>query len=354
MLTLVSCKDDAKYPEEGVFYVFNLGSKVDAEYLGCGYEGYERCGDRVKKRVREAVGYLSDKDLVQIGNDIHENKIPFNLTTHERENWVYEIIENMKPFLDKDNFSYNAYIVDSPDFNAFTIPGGNIYVTTGVLDMVSNKHELAYIIGHELGHNENSHTKESAYLMKYRELQESEDTYYSAAKSILTSIFANSCGKSDELECDIASIYLLYKGGYDPEKALGGVDILRRISSKKTGSWSESIIFMAFGSHPWSDDRSKCVKGYVRGSRVDIGCDRKYDEKYGVVVTKKSPLNIREFPMINKARKIHKISKGEIVRVWCDCIKQPMYPERDWLYVTYTDNNEEFTGWVDKKYIELK
>jgi len=43
-------------------------------------------------------------------------------------------------------------VMDDDDINAFAAPGGRIYLTQGLLKKVKNENELAFIIGHELGH----------------------------------------------------------------------------------------------------------------------------------------------------------------------------------------------------------
>ena len=42
--------------------------------------------------------------------------------------------------------------MDSPEINAFALPGGYVYVTRGLLALVNNEAELAGVIGHEIGH----------------------------------------------------------------------------------------------------------------------------------------------------------------------------------------------------------
>ena len=52
-------------------------------------------------------------------------------------------------------YSYQVSIDDSESPNAVAFPGGNIMVTTGLLDSVGSENELAFVLGHELGHFRN-------------------------------------------------------------------------------------------------------------------------------------------------------------------------------------------------------
>lgn len=47
---------------------------------------------------------------------------------------------------------YYFRIMDSPEINAFALPGGYVYVTRGLLALVNSEAELACVIGHEIGH----------------------------------------------------------------------------------------------------------------------------------------------------------------------------------------------------------
>jgi len=307
----------------------------------------------MKRRIRKNMPSLSTNQLIEMGNFFHENHIPYPLAEHERKEWAEEIVDGMKPFLVERDFPYHVYVVDAPIFNAFTIPGGNIYVTTALLSAVSNKDELSYIIGHELGHNENDHTKELARLYKYIEEKQESGSIWDLSKALVTQVATSICGKPDELECDIASMYLLYKAGYDPEKALEGIELLREFGEPRPESEWEALLMSFFRTHPWSEDRDKCVTEYVQEAKVQSECEEIFNGVKGTVATKSSPLNMRAYPIV-KSKSLAKIPKGAQVEVICDCVTQKYRPNRDWLYVSYENNEEVYSGWVDKKYIDYE
>lgn len=49
---------------------------------------------------------------------------------------------------------YTIYIQESTESNAFATIGGNIIVTSSLLDEIENEEELVFILGHELAHIE--------------------------------------------------------------------------------------------------------------------------------------------------------------------------------------------------------
>ena len=48
--------------------------------------------------------------------------------------------------------AFRAHVVDEPMPNAYALPGGVLVVTSGLLDRIETENELAFVLGHELGH----------------------------------------------------------------------------------------------------------------------------------------------------------------------------------------------------------
>src|SRR5687767_6197710 len=47
---------------------------------------------------------------------------------------------------------YTFYLVDSPEVNAFAVPGGHIFVNRGIIESADQASELAGVLGHEIAH----------------------------------------------------------------------------------------------------------------------------------------------------------------------------------------------------------
>ena len=54
--------------------------------------------------------------------------------------------------LTKNQFEFKFFLVDSPEPNAFALPGGYIYVTRGILPIINTEDELAGVMAHEIIH----------------------------------------------------------------------------------------------------------------------------------------------------------------------------------------------------------
>src|SRR5688572_14030763 len=58
----------------------------------------------------------------------------------------------------RQNLTHQFHIADTPEPNAFALPGGYVYVTRGLLALVNSEDELAGVVGHEIGHVAGRHT----------------------------------------------------------------------------------------------------------------------------------------------------------------------------------------------------
>lgn len=54
-------------------------------------------------------------------------------------------------------YEVRLFVMDSAEPNAFALPGGAVGVTRGLLDAVGSENELAFVLGHELGHFSGRH-----------------------------------------------------------------------------------------------------------------------------------------------------------------------------------------------------
>jgi predicted Zn-dependent protease len=78
------------------------------------------------------------------------------IVTGPVEEWVQRVGAKLAAVSDPE-FKYSFHVIDSPEINAFCLPGGHIYVFTGLRKIVRNDDELAAVLAHEITHAENHH-----------------------------------------------------------------------------------------------------------------------------------------------------------------------------------------------------
>ncbi|XP_006879797.1 PREDICTED: metalloendopeptidase OMA1, mitochondrial [Elephantulus edwardii] len=78
---------------------------------------------------------------------------------------VYHLIECNKDVPGISEINWVLHVVDSPDKNAFVCPNGQMFVFTGLLYSVSDTHQLAFLLGHEIAHVVLGHAAEKTSML---------------------------------------------------------------------------------------------------------------------------------------------------------------------------------------------
>jgi len=71
--------------------------------------------------------------------------------------YVNEIGQKLAKFMGRDEFEYEFYVVEDSTPNAFALPGGKIFINSGLMKLMGSEAELAGLLGHEIGHAVLSH-----------------------------------------------------------------------------------------------------------------------------------------------------------------------------------------------------
>uniref|UniRef100_A0A673TCG1 Metalloendopeptidase OMA1, mitochondrial n=1 Tax=Suricata suricatta TaxID=37032 RepID=A0A673TCG1_SURSU len=78
---------------------------------------------------------------------------------------VYHLIECNKDIPGISEINWTIHVVDSPDVNAFVLPNGQVFIFTGLLNSVTDVHQLSFLLGHEIAHAVLGHAAEKASLV---------------------------------------------------------------------------------------------------------------------------------------------------------------------------------------------
>jgi Zn-dependent protease with chaperone function len=179
----------------------------------------------------------------------------------------------------RPEIDYKAHIVSTPVVNAFVIPGGWVYVTTGLLDTVESDDELAGVLGHEIAHNVNQHAIERmrsapkglgllqlatiAAIIIGRSPEAA--VLASTAANAITAAVLNGSSVEAEKEADADGIGYLTKTGYNPT---GFLTFLEKLASTSGKFYEEQLGI--YQTHPLTRDRVLAAKSKLEDAGVPI------------------------------------------------------------------------------------
>jgi predicted Zn-dependent protease len=151
-------------------------------------------------------------------------------------------------------------VIDSPEVNAFALPGGFLYVHSGLLRAADEESQLAGVIAHEVAHVAARHWASQmtkATLAQWASLAlifvpMSYPVYMGVAQAYLNGVplaFLK-FSRSAEAEADYLGIQYMYKAGYDPDSYVTFFGKLIDLERRSPGS-----VPKIFADHPPTPER---------------------------------------------------------------------------------------------------
>lgn len=187
--------------------------------------------------------------------------------------------------VERQDLTYHFQIVDSNVVNAFSIPGGWVYVTKAMMAFVRTDHELAAVLAHELTHINHRHY----YIQAERTRHMAPALIVAAALSVLAGSPAPFMGVqlatqgalSDyqqdlEKDADLTGIQYLMKTPYSPVAMLTLMEHLAEV--ERLSAQPDLGIYQ---NHPYTRDRVAYIKADLE--RLGIPLIRRIPEGYLVI-----------------------------------------------------------------------
>ena len=183
--------------------------------------------------------------------------------------YVQRVGEQLATHSHRPGLVYRFTVLDSPEVNAFALPGGYIYITRGILAYLNSEAELAAVLGHEVGHVTARHavrqyTAATAASIGANILSAVVPELGSQAGQQLMNVIGNALlsgyGRDHELESDRLGAEYLARTGFDPHAMIGVVGVLKnqeefeKQRAKEEGR-EPRVYHGVFATHPSNDRR---------------------------------------------------------------------------------------------------
>ncbi|MEH6456936.1 MAG: M48 family metalloprotease [Cocleimonas sp.] len=187
----------------------------------------------------------------------------------------------------RKDLRYTFTVLDDPSVNAFALPGGYIYITTGIMAYLNSEGELAGVLGHEIGHvtarhgvKQQSAGVASSILLSVLAKQAggSGKEFGNLNKAILSGY-----GRDHELQADRLGAEYLARIGFSPKNMTDVVGVLKsqeefaKVQARREGRQPRAY-HGVFASHPRNDTRLQKIiaeaNKYKKGATRDAGHNR--------------------------------------------------------------------------------
>ncbi|APA11626.1 hypothetical protein sscle_08g063960 [Sclerotinia sclerotiorum 1980 UF-70] len=197
----------------------------------------------------------------------------------KRSMMVQRVMSRLIPASGIDDVNWEVNVIDSEEMNAFVIPGGKVFVFTGILPIASTDDGLATILGHEIAHNIANHLGESMsktaviytpLRMLFRFL---DATGYTGGLGQIFGSLALEFGinlpasRSQETEADHIGLMIMAKSCFNPQAAIGVWKRMQAAERNAPPQW--------LSTHPSNTNRITQMQEWMskaEAARAESGC----------------------------------------------------------------------------------
>jgi beta-barrel assembly-enhancing protease len=176
---------------------------------------------------------------------------------------------------------WHFHVVNDPQINAFNIPGGRVYVTTGLIAAAKDVAAFSSVLAHEIAHGVSRHGTEqltrSYGLSVVANLLLGNDP--ALHEQVLAGVLGSGAmahySRQAELEADSLGLRCMVRAGYDPNGMIRMFETLLE-DRKRRPSRVERI----FATHPLTEDRILAVRNELQTlpeTTSLVASDREYE-----------------------------------------------------------------------------
>ncbi|MCK5059515.1 MAG: M48 family metalloprotease, partial [Candidatus Aminicenantes bacterium] len=182
--------------------------------------------------------------------------------------YVAEVGQKLAPLTHRPHLKYHFAVLDTPVENAFAAPGGYIYITRGLMAMMSSEAELASVLGHELGHVSARHSIRSmsrATLLTIGLAVASglskKIRNIAPVAQVATQLLFLKYSRKDEYQADALGIEYSSKAGYQSGEMIGFFNSIQRLSQEHGGGRLPNFL----STHPLTPRRIQRAQEIING-----------------------------------------------------------------------------------------
>lgn len=217
---------------------------------------------------REELILIDDEAEVRMGRALAEKlERKFGLLADDLvQQRIDRIGQKVVAVCERRDIPYHFKVLKTKDTNAVSLPGGYIYVNKGLIDMADTDDELAYVLGHEVGHVVVKHSVKRLQgalgygILRILLSRSREARKVGRAADIAFSQLMLGYSRKDELLADRLGARYAQDAGYDPNQAVTFLEKLREVERKRPARPPNYI-----RTHPAISTRIETVKVEIFG-----------------------------------------------------------------------------------------
>lgn len=214
------------------------------------------------KDISRTVTGIDEETEIEIGRDAAAVLLGASKPVNdiELQRYVNRVGRWVVNQTDRPNLPWRFAVLDSTAVNAFATPGGNIFITNGLLQLLNSEDELAAVLAHEVAHVVQKHhikamssinTSGLSGLVKLASVTKQGRSNRMTTEMVgqVKDMYLRGLDKDDEFEADSMGTVIASRAGYDPFALLAVLQTLDSINPEN------SELALLYKTHPPASDR---------------------------------------------------------------------------------------------------
>jgi beta-barrel assembly-enhancing protease len=212
------------------------------------------------KSAAKATTEIGEQEEIGIGRDVAASLLgaaPL-MANDGVQRYVNHVGRWLASQTERPDLPWQFGVLEAPQLNAFATPGGNVFITRGMLERMKSEAELAGVLAHEIAHVLRKHhlkaiQKGAQTALAGEALSQALANRSGANREKLialgSEVFTRGLDKGDELEADRLGVAIAARGGYD---AYGLPSVLQTLQAMNP---QDSGLALMFKTHPAPGER---------------------------------------------------------------------------------------------------
>jgi predicted Zn-dependent protease len=243
------------------------------------------CGTNVVNPVtgQSERSVMSEQDEIAEGKKAHAEVLKeYGAYPDQKlQAYVNELGQRLAKQSHRANLQWTFTVLDSPEINAFALPGGYVYVTRGIMAYLDSEAELAGVMGHEIGHVTARHGAQRATRQQRAGIGVLAATVLGAvlegagvggatdlasqASQVAAAGYVASYSREQETQADQLGAEYLARNQYNPNNMVEVIEVLKNqerfaADAAKAEGKAEPSASNWLSSHPANDKRLADIK----------------------------------------------------------------------------------------------
>lgn len=200
------------------------------------------------------------------------------IPSNEIQSYVSNLGQRLAKVSERPDLPWQFHAVDSSVVNAFALPGGQIFVTRGLMAKLKNEAELAGVLGHEIGHVTAEHVGQrmtqsailNVGLQVTGALSGQPDAVWLKVLGVGSQLYQLKFSRGEESQADELGMRYMSRIGYNPVGQLQVMQVLQSLEGESGGTLE------ILSTHPSSQTRIDHVKSLIKSTYPNYDQPGKY------------------------------------------------------------------------------